>query len=155
MKLNGSLNNTYVYYGATGASAKSRQEVQDMNAATMSPEASIQRVNAKSGKMYSNASWDIVDGIKDNKKMLEEMNDEELPDTLKKMTKEERVKYVEGKSKEREEIQAKIKDLSEKRDKFVADERKKLSTETESTLDAALIKSLKTKATEKNFEFGK
>ncbi len=153
MKLNNELNGTYIYYGTAGSAAKSRQESQDVNAACMSSEVALQRVTTKSGKMYKNSTWDLVDGFSDNKKLLEEMKDEELPDTLQKMTKDERVKYVEEKSKERAAIQAKIKEAGDKRDKYVADERKKLATESKTTLDAVLINSLKTKAVEKNFQF--
>ncbi len=155
LKLNTSLNNTYIYYGAAGSSAKARQETQDINAASVSEEVALQRVKSKSGAMYKNSTWDLVDGFKTDKEALKNMKDEDLPDTLKKMTKDEREKYVEAKSKERDEIQAKIKDLNDKRDKYVAEERKKMAVTNKNSLDEAMINSLKTKATEKNFEFGK
>lgn len=155
LKLNTNLNETYIYYGAAGSSAKARQETQDANAAAVSEEVALQRVKSKSGAMYKNSTWDLVDGFKTDKEALKNMKDEDLPDTLKKMTKEEREKYVEAKSKERDEIQIKIKDLNNKRDKYVAEERKKLAITNKNSLDEAMINSLKTKATEKNFEFGK
>jgi len=69
------------------------------------------------------------------------------------MTVKERKDYIKMKRNEREEIQKKIKDLKLKRDKYVAEKRKK-SAEGK-TLDSAIIKAIKNQAEIKKYKFEK
>ena len=81
------------------------------------------------------------------------MDEKDLPEEMKKMSKKERKEYIEKKKKEREEIQGKINKLRKERDKYVADQRKKGAAE--ETLDEAIIKTIRDQAEKKKYEFEK
>ena len=147
------LNTTYIAYGQNGAAKKMRQEAQDANAASVSPQALVQRSAAKAKKMYTNVEWDLVDASKEGNVKVEELEEEALPEEMKKMSKTERKKYIEKKQKEREEIQNKINQLSKERDKYVAEKRKKEAGA--DTLDDAIITAVRSQAAGKNYKFEK
>lgn len=147
------LNTTYIAYGQGGAAKKMRQEAQDTNAASVSPQALAQRSVAKTKKMYTNVDWDLVDASKEGNVKVEELEEEALPEEMKKMSKKERKEYIEKKQKEREGIQKKINDLSKERDKYVAEQRKKEAGA--DTLDDAIVTAVRSQATKKNYKFEK
>ena len=152
-KLNAKLNKTYIPYGARGVAGFEMQAEQDANASRSAPAVASQRAKTKSSRYYSNEAWDLVDAEKDDNFKLEEVKTKDLPKEMQKMTVAERKQYVEKKSKERTDIQKRIQELSKERDKFVAAERMKLSESGDDTLDAAMIKSIKKQAEQKNFKF--
>jgi hypothetical protein len=145
------LNETYVAYGKRGYEKKMRQQMQDSNAATQGEAVMAQRSMAKASAQYNNAAWDIVDAEKEGKVKVEELEEHQLPEEMKKMNKEERKKYIETKRKEREKIQKKINQLRKKRDKYVAAKRKEVAGE--NTLDAVVIKAVREQAKQKNYKF--
>jgi hypothetical protein len=151
MVLGQQLNATYISYGSAGTARKKMQAEQDMNARAAAPAAMVQRSVAKASMSYENASWDLVDAKKDKMVSVAEMKAEELPEEMQKMTPKEREAYVEKKSSERIELQAKISKLNEERRKYVADEQKKLSGD--NTLDKAVIDAVRKEATKKGYQF--
>ena len=151
-ELSAKLNNTYIAYGAAGQIAYERQAAQDRNAALASKEAAIGRALAKSSFNYRNEGWDLVDALKDNKAKLEDIEMEELPENMQKMTAEERKAYVEAKGKERAKIQKRIQELNAQRSNYVAAEMKKLHKNTD-TLGEAIIMAVRDQAVRKNFSF--
>jgi hypothetical protein len=146
------LNDTYIAYGQAGQMLHERQSAQDRNAAAVSEEALLQRVVAKSSFNYKNESWDLVDALKSSKMKLEDLEEKDLPEELRKMTAEERKAYVEVKAKERVQIQQKVQQLNEQRKKYVAAEMKKHQDDT-NTLGSAIIKAVREQAVSKNFKF--
>jgi len=67
------------------------------------------------------------------------------------MNKDERKKYVELKSNEREEIQNKIQKIEQQRSQFITE---KLKDEGQNnTLDAAMLKIIREQAGKKNYKF--
>lgn len=150
IKLGQQLNDTYIAYGYLGDELKERQEEQDKNASTMAPEVLVERTITKSGGQYKNESWDLVDAEKEGTIKLDDIEEDQLPDEMKDMTVEERKAYVEGKAKERSEIQGKINKLNEDRRKYIAD---KLAEGNEYTLDAAILKMIREQAATKNYKF--
>jgi len=151
-ELSAKLNDTYIAFGAAGMIAYGRQARQDLNAATASKEALVQRALAKSSFNYKNESWDLVDALKDNITKLEEIEAEELPENMQKMTPEERKAYVEAKTKERAEIQKRIQELNVLRHNYVAAEMKKRHGDAD-TLGKAIITAVREQAVRKNFSF--
>jgi hypothetical protein len=145
------LNATYIGYGASGSQRKEMQSQQDKLAKSAAPAAMVQRSVAKSSKSYSNAEWDLVDAKKEKRLDVGSLQEEQLPEEMKKMSTTERTAYVEKKSKEREDIQGQISKLNDDRRKYVADEQKKLSGD--NTLDKAIINSIRKQATTKGFDF--
>jgi hypothetical protein len=150
-KLGMELNKTYLGYGRAGAESKMRQEVQDSNAAAHKA-SSTARAVSKASKHYDNSSWDLVDGMKKGKVKVEEMKEEELPAELKGKNAEERKALVEAKAKEREALQARIQQLNQERQKYIAEKQKELAAqEGASTLDQAILESVRTQAKAQSF----
>jgi hypothetical protein len=155
VKLNEDLNKTYIAYGSKGIEKKERQAVQDANAGTYSQSNVAERAVSKSSKAYKNDDWDAVDAFKDNDKALAELKEEELPAEMKGMNATQRKDFVDKKAKEREAVQTKIREVNEKREKYIADERKKQSGESKNTLDEAMLGAVREQATKKNYKFEK
>jgi hypothetical protein len=152
-RLGQELNKTYISYGRKGGAAKARQKKQDSNAASVAPGSMTQRAVYKSSEAYDTSGWDLVDAEKKGKVKLEEMEEEALPEEMRKMDKKERKVYVEKQSKKRAEIQKKIQKLNAERKKYVSEKRKELSEKGEDTLDKAMIKSVRKQAKSRNFKF--
>ncbi len=151
-ELNGQLNQTYLAFGVQGAMQKRNQRVQDNNAEALSEEAAVQRVLAKSSSDYSNASWDLVDALKQDQVKLEEIAKDQLPAPMKPMTVEQRGEYVQARAKEREKIQANIQQLNERRRAFL-DQARKIQAAPDQTLGSAIILAIREQAREKEFVF--
>ncbi|MBP7553666.1 MAG: VWA domain-containing protein [Spirochaetes bacterium] len=150
-KLNEDLNGTYVSYGVEGKQKKEMQTRQDSNAMEMSAESYIQRSVTKSSKNYNASSWDIVDAVNNDNVKVEDINEKELPDEMKKMSKEERKKYIDDMTKKRQEIQDKIKKLNDERNDYL--NKKRAENSEKSALDTAIIEAVKDQAKSKNFKF--
>ena len=146
------LNQTYVAYGRQGQVALMRQRAQDTNAAQASPEASVGRALTKSSSNYSNAHWDLVDAMSNKQVDLSEVVADDLPENMRSMTIDERKAFVESKATERAEIQAKIKDLNDQRNKFIAEQRSQQAEQTD-TLGSAAQQAIREQARLKNFTF--
>jgi hypothetical protein len=144
------LNNTYIGYGILGKDYKKRQAEQDVNAANLSPGILAERTVTKSGSQYKNDSWDLVDAEKEGKVKVSEIPAEQLPEEMQKMSKEERVVYVEKKAEEREKIQNKIEDLNKKRTAFLI---KSQPENKDNTFEAAILKILREQASKKKYSF--
>jgi hypothetical protein len=151
--LNGRLNDTYVYYGSSGASKKENQIAQDENAASLAKENKVERSVAKSKSAYTNSNWDLVDASKSDNKAIEKAKESELPKEMKGMNAQQRKDYVAAKSKERATIQKDIQDLSLKRQQYI--DANTTVEQKDAMLDAAMIKSIKEKAKTKNFTWEK
>jgi hypothetical protein len=147
------LNQTYVAYGKRGYEKKERQRRQDSNAAGKGQAVMAQRSMAKASAQYNNAGWDLVDAEKEGKVKVEELDEDQLPEEMKKMSKDERKKYIEKKKKEREEIQKRIAQLRKERDKYVTAKRKKMAGD--KTLDSVINTTVREQAVKKNFKFEK
>lgn len=147
------LNSTYIAYGSGGRAGRERQAAQDRNASGVGKGSSVQRAVSKSGHLYCNTSWDLVDACRLKKIDLEKIKKEDLPGEMQKMTLQEMKEYVDGKQKEREKLQKEIQNLNVERQKFVAEERKKLSKSSDQTLDSAIIKCVREQAAKKNIRF--
>jgi len=151
-ELNEKLNQTYLAFGAQGVTYQLNQRVQDNNAAVLSKEAAVQRVLAKSSSNYSNASWDLVDAVKQNQVKLEEISKDQLPEPMKSMTVKERNAYVQARAAERAKIQASIQQLNGQRQAFLAQAQKSQKTGNQ-TLGSAIILAIREQAQEKAFVF--
>ena len=151
VKLGQELNKTYIPYGFHGEDNKARQEKEDANASAMGSESIVQRSVAKGSGFYTNTGWDLVDAVKKDEKTLEKLQDNELPPEMRKMSKEERKKYVEEKSKKRAGIQVKLNQLNQERRVYVEKAMKNQSGE--NSFDTAIIKAIRAQAVKKNFKF--
>jgi len=149
--LNDKLNQTYVYYGASGASKKEMQSAQDSNAGSYGQANKVERAVSKSSHAYRNSSWDLVDASKENEDIIEKADDDELPKEMKGMSVPQRQQYVKQKADERAKIQSEIQSLSKKRQEYIATNTPK--EEGDASLDAAMIKAVREKAKQKDLNF--
>jgi vacuolar-type H+-ATPase subunit I/STV1 len=157
VKLNESLNKTYIAFGSEGKAKQQRQIAQDRNARSSGGAANIaERAKTKSQKkMYNNATWDMVDAVEEDEAMIEEVEEEALPEEMQEMDMEERKAYVTEKSEERTKIQKEIQEISEKRTKYIAEKRKEAAVDTDNTLDGVMLKTVREQAQSNGFKFEK
>jgi hypothetical protein len=150
-KLGVELNKTYLGYGRSGAEAKQRQAAQDANASSNAVSATTRAVS-KASRLYDNSNWDLVDGTKKGAVKLEALKDEELPEELRGKSVEERKAVIAAKEKERTQLQARIQQLSQERQKYLAEKQKEAAAaEGTYTLDQALLQSIRTQAGTQSF----
>jgi len=146
--MNDQLNNTYIYYGRTGASKKELQSTQDKNAERYGLSNKVDRAISKSSHAYKNSSWDLVDAAKDDEKVLSETKEEDLPKEMKGMNAQQRKDLVKQKTEERQKIQSEIQSLNKKRQDYIVANTPKESQA--NMLDAAMINAIKDQAKAKS-----
>ncbi len=151
-KLSNELNKTYVGYGVVAKEKAAKQMAMDGAAGAAGAPVAASRAAAKASTLYRNDEWDLVDAQKHGKKDVARMKAEELPAPMQRMSDDERRKFIDGKARERAELQKRIADLSQKRDQFIAAERKKQAAGPK-TFDDAVSSSVRTEAESSGFAF--
>jgi hypothetical protein len=136
-ELNARLNATYVPYGAQGGEGKERQLQMDAAASAMGLGGLGSRAATKGSSAYSNAHWDLLDGVQQGNVDLGEATG--LPPELRGMSEAERRAWVAEKQAERAQLQAEIQQLGAERARYVEAERKKARAKGEISFDDALI----------------
>jgi len=152
-ELSGKVNSTYVAYGRDAEENARRQVAQDANAASAGAPAAAERAAAKSGLLYRNSAWDLVDKSEEEGFDLAKVADEDLPEAMRAMTLEQRKAFLEQKKAERKAIQERIKDLAAKRDAFVKEEMAKQQLDDTKALDRALKDAIREQAAAAGFDF--
>lgn len=150
-EFNEKLNKTYIYYGADGKEKFEKQRMQDQNAESYSRSNKVKRAISKSSYLYKNSQWDLVDAYKDDRSVMEDLDEKHLPENMKLMSEQERKQYVQKQALEREKIQKEIQTLAIKRKEYVAANQPK--DDADGMLDKAMIKSIKEVAKTKNLKF--
>lgn len=151
-RLNDKLNDTYIWYGKSGADKKINQSRQDNNAASFSAANKAERAVSKSSGNYKNAHWDAVDALDEGELELEELvREENIAPELKDKSKAEIEKYLKEKKTERGDIQSEITALNKKRMAYIASQ----STDKDNTLESAITIAVKELATAKGFTLKK
>ena len=153
-ELNTQMNRTYVAYGKAGKKRKSDQTMQDSNAGSLSQEAFVQRAVAKSNHLYCNDSWDIVDACKNDFKVLDKLEEADLPESLQGKDRAEQEAHIKTLRQQRTDIQQQINDLNTKRQSFITEKQKETQPEDKS-LQQAMKKAVYEQAQQKAIEFKK
>lgn len=151
-RLSQELNGTYLGYGVAGRESKERQKRMDEATAQAAPAAAAERAMAKASRNYSNAEWDLVDAVKDQKLDLSKVSEDGLPAQMRDMDADERKAFVAQMAKKRAELQQKIQALSEARAKFIS-EAQKSKGGGDATLDSALTRSIREQGAKKSVAF--
>lgn len=159
IELNEKLNRTYLWFGSKeqrGAWA-TNQLAQDSNALQAQGVGGLSsRAGVKGSRVYSNVGRDLVDSYRSNSKILEEVDEDQLPEELRNVPAPRRVEIVQAKTTEREAIQKQIAEVNKKRMLYIAEEKRKLADADESSTLGDAIESAVTKQMEKaGFEFKK
>ena len=153
-KYNDSINDTYYGYGSLGRSKKAMQATEDANAESKAMSVKTERAIVKSkGKVYKNASWDLVDAV-DEGKDINEIEESQLPKEFQGKTAEEKEALIKEKKSDRERYQKEIGKLAKEREAYIAEERKKRAEEgaEEDDFGTSVNKSIMEKAKEIGYE---
>lgn len=140
IRLNTRLNHTYISFGARGAEKRAQQAAQDANAMEMEAAVAVNRSVSKSSRFYDNASWDLVDAAEKPGFRISDLHKEELPEGLRDQSEDEIAAFIAAKRREREELQAQIRQLNEKRDAFLSQEQASPTGELGSAMRGAIKK---------------
>lgn len=151
-RLSNELNKTYVGYGVVAQEKARNQAAMDSAAGSAGAPVAASRAAAKASGVYRNDEWDLVDARAHGRKDVAKMKAAELPAPMQRMSEEERNKFLDGKARERGELQKRIADLSQKRDAFIAAERKKQASGPKA-FDDAVTSSIRTEAESAGFAF--
>ena len=146
--LNDRLNATYIGYGSRAmAGAAQQAEVDKLNMA-YSQGVAARRVAVKGKKeIYSNGDWDLVDARKADSTIISKVDMKTLPAELKHLSREQLKQHVDKKSREREQIQQEIAAVSNRRDAFIAEQKKKQATASNTpTLETEIEKIIRQQA---------
>lgn len=152
-RLSREINRTYVGYGEVAEAARERQVAQDANAASAGAPAAAQRAAAKAGRLYRNASWDLVDRMDEEGFDLSQIPEEALPEELREIEPTARLAWLERKKAEREAIRDRIRELAEAREAFVREEMAKRKLDDSKSLDRALEDAIREQVAHGGFEF--
>jgi len=152
VRLSAELNRTYISYGSFGRLYQARQTAQDANAVGISKGSSVQRAVTKSSHNYMNANWDLVDALKEGKLKLAELKDEDLPEEVRKLNREQRQAYVETKAAERSRIQQRIQQLNKERAQYVAKQMNITTTRPADSLDEVVMQCIREQIAAKHFK---
>lgn len=148
IQLNAELNQTYLWIGDRRQREffRSNQAAQDDNAAKLSRSVLASRANAKSSRGYSNVGRDIVDTLRERPEALGDLEADHLPEELKNLSEAEVKAKVKELREARETLQAKIKEINAKREKFLAQEKARLAAEAgepKDTLGDAVLQAIR------------
>jgi len=146
INLNAQLNNTYVSYGAKGASRMALQDVQDSEAMALEEVVAVKRAVSKSSQYYNNANWDLVDASNEKDFNLASVKKETLPSALRGKSDAQIKKYLTEKKVERQRVQKEIQQANAKREEYLAAQEKDETGE----LEQAMLQAIKKQAARKN-----
>ena len=154
-QLSAKLNDTYVTYGSAGrGKLAAKQEMDTMSqgaGASFMAERAAYKAAAPSA-VAAEASWDVVSAVESGSMKKEDIKADQLPEELKKLDRPALDKYIEGKLAERKQIKTEITRLQTERKVYIAREEKNLSSGT-STLDKAMIDTIRRQATKRGYKF--
>ena len=154
-KLNEELNKTYVPYGAKGRVKSDRQKIQDDKSKSVSLGLFAKRIEAKISSMYDNSNWDLIDALSTGKVDLDKINENELSEDMRKMSKTKRKDFIRSKAQERLELKEKIVKLTRKRNKYVAGKKKEAGAPSPATMNEAVSSAIQKQGAAKNYNFKK
>jgi len=152
-ELNAKLNQTYIPFGSEGKTKAQRQQDQDSKSSGISLGLLAKRVKSKVSAMYQNSSWDLVDALEEGKVDLEELDQAELPASMRAMDAAGKKDYVADKARERAEIAALIKEETESRDDYVAAAKAAAPAPEVATMNDALSSAIRKQGEKKNYLF--
>lgn len=152
-ELNAQLNQTYIPYGSAGRGKAERQAKMDSKNKDVSMGQLAKRVISKATSFYRNDSWDLVDALEDGKVNLDSIEEEKLPEPMKKMDKAKQKTYVQQKLQARKKIKEEIRLLSKQREAYVAEQKAKAPAPAVKTMNEAMTTAIEKQSKAKGYEF--
>lgn len=152
VELNGELNRTYIPYGKHGAEGLANQIAQDVNAGKMGARSCGSRVAAKGCALYSAATWDLVDAVREEGFRLEGVEPSELPVSMRSMTLDQRRAFIKGIQDIRDRVKLEIAESDKNRRAFIRAKQTR-NCGSGPSFDDALLTSLRAQAAAKGFTY--
>ncbi|MFT7120165.1 MAG: hypothetical protein ACJAZ9_000335 [Neolewinella sp.] len=153
-KCNLRLNKTYIPIGSRGAALQANQIAQDANAQSYGQANLSSRAKFKASSNYRNAGWDLLDANdEDPSRVLKEKMS--LPDSLSQLSEVEFQQKLTSLKNARRSLQREIQTLTNQRDKFVEQTRRKQSGTASNTLGAKISQSLRNRLVQKGYRIKK
>lgn len=146
-ELNKKLNETYIPFGKDGASKKSNQTRQDLNASSYGKANAADRAAYKSSKNYKADSWDLIDAAKKDKNILRKK--EILPAEYENISIEEVELKIEAISTQRSQLKKEIQELDKKRRSF---QKENTATKESKSFQNSVQKSIEKQAKTKGYK---
>lgn len=157
-KLSAQINGTFLFYGKAKVRKRlsENQVVQDSNAFSLGLGVAAGRAIAKSGPAYSFENDLVEQTPAQAEAILEEARPATLPESLRGKSLKEQKTILQQKKTERKTIENKIKELTAKRNRYIAKQRQQQSSKDQSqSLDEALLGALREQAKREGFTFAK
>jgi hypothetical protein len=148
IELQGRINRTVIPYGPR----QQRERVQERSEqygqapAAVASEMAGYMSKYRAGQANTDAitgGGDLLGDVKAGRKPLSSVKDEELPDDLRRMSPTERQAHIDRQASERDTLNGRMTDLVNKRDAYVAEQRKKAPARTADSFDRAVEKTLR------------
>jgi len=145
------LDGTRVHYGSAGArEAQGRREARALGIHKCAPRAALARralFNVKkAGAKNFLGEQELVQAVAVGEVQLETLKKDQLPEPMQKMSLADRKEFVAQKAKERQALQGKIRDLSEKRQRHLERQVREMKGKGKGSLDAAIFDCIKSQA---------
>ncbi|MCU0429151.1 MAG: VWA domain-containing protein [Cytophagaceae bacterium] len=150
--LNEELNNTYVYYGQQGLEKKNKQISQDVNSNAYGKSNAVERTLSKTKHVYKNESWDLVDASKQSGFSYSSVQRGSLPAELQQYSDAQLKAFVEKQAAKRNQLKSQLAQLGALREKYIVEKSKSMAG-ADHSLDAAMLKAVRTQAEAKGFTF--
>ena len=152
------LGSTRLYYGDKTKRLAATRKADDADEASLSAPTSSQARRAEffakeAGKRAFGGEADLIQALADKRLNLEKLDEKKLPEKLKKMSTQQRKKYVETLAAHRKQIQAKIAELSKKRQTHIRNQLDKQKGKSKNSLDQAIFDSIQAQAASKGLKY--
>lgn len=157
-KLATELDKTRIHYGNEKEQAELARKSAVAKAVTESaPSAALAQRAELSASQAGRENWsgknELINDIQNARVKVSELKEEELPEELRNLQKDEREKVVAEKSKQREEIQKQINELAAKRQTVLEAEMKKSGSKADSAFDAGVYRCVQDQAKKKGIQY--
>lgn len=141
------INQTYIPYGAHGAEGFRCQSAQDDNYDNSgNNDAKTKRYLSKSSTVYRNDDWDLVDAHQSKRIIITTVEVGHLPEVMRGMSGEERLRYVERMAERRGALREKLRTLEKERAEWIRKQAATAEGQAQSRLGGAIEKAIITQA---------
>lgn len=155
VKLNEEMNETFVWYGSEASKASSNQKQQDANARKLSAHAFAARMSSKIGHLYHHVDHDLIDAVQHGKFSLGSMPVEKMPETLQKMSADERTAFLDQMTTARQSLRRRMADVISLRHNYLMARLSDGDGDQPVVLGDALTDVIKAQAGARGFQFEK
>ncbi len=159
-RLSKELDATRVFYGSKEVLVAQLKRVADADAtsavAPMAARAERCVFNAgEAGSSNFLGSQELIYDVKEGRVKLGDIKEEELPEPMQTMSQEQRVQHIDQMAKEREQLQKKIGELSNKRSAHIKKQLAERGADTKAGFDAAMVECIREQAGKKGIKLPK